>query len=136
MVSLRWGFAGPLVGLILSSSLWPAAAADSSFPFGSELLLDIAPMPGTKRVPMLEVDENGAATIDLWCVSARQQATIDNNSITFTPQPVEHGPCAPALLSADEDLLATFAAVTSWRRSGDTLELLGATTLRFHPMTN
>jgi len=28
-------------------------------------MLDVAPMPGSKRVPIIEIDANGAASIDL-----------------------------------------------------------------------
>jgi hypothetical protein len=136
MMLRRRGCACTLVWTLIASAILPAAASESSFPFGSELMLDTAPMRGTKRIPMLEVEDNGAATLDLWCVSARQQATIGDNTITFTPQPVPPAQCPPTLQSADEDLLALFAQVTGWRRSGDTVELLGAKTLRFHLMTN
>jgi hypothetical protein len=33
-------------------------------------------------------------------------------------------------------LLAALAQVTSWRRHGDVIEFIGATTLRFRLMTN
>ena len=42
----------------------------------------------------------------------------------------------PERQSGDEDLLAALAQVTNWRRSGDVIELQGATTLRFRLMTN
>jgi hypothetical protein len=59
------------------------------FPFGRELILDAAPMRGSKRVPILEIGENGAASINLWCASARGQANIDADSITIVTEPVE-----------------------------------------------
>src|SRR6516165_4929691 len=49
----------------------PLAAAADAFPFGTTLMLDVAPMRGSKRIPMLEIAENGAASSDLWCASAR-----------------------------------------------------------------
>jgi hypothetical protein len=49
----------------------PAARASSEFPFGKELFLDARPMKGSKRIPILEVAENGAAAIDLWCNSVQ-----------------------------------------------------------------
>ena len=48
----------------------PLAAAGDAFPFGTTLMLDVAPMRRSKRIPMLEIAENGAASIDLWCASA------------------------------------------------------------------
>ena len=111
-------------------------ASDRAFPFDRELMLDTAPMPGSKRVPIIEIAENGAASIDLWCVRARGQASIGGDSITIVAGPIEPVQCAPERQSADEDLLAALAQVTNWRRSGDVIELQGATTLRFRLMTN
>ncbi len=99
-------------------------------------MLDASPMRGSKRVPILEITENGAASIDLWCASARGQANVGVDSITIVTEPVEPAQCAPERQSGDESLLAALAQVTSWRRHGDVIELLGATTLRFRLMTN
>jgi heat shock protein HslJ len=122
--------------LLLASSLSPAAASESAFPFGSELMLDATPMRGSKRIPMLQIDDGGAAAIDLWCASVQAQATIGEGTITIAPGQVEPAQCPPDRVSRDQDLLAALAQVTSWRRSGDVIELLGATTLRFRLMTN
>ena len=50
-------------------------AADSAFPFGTELMLDVEPLYGSKRIPMIEIEDNGTAAIDLWCSSVRASAT-------------------------------------------------------------
>ena len=76
MTNLRRRFAGYLVCALVSTSIWPAMASDRAFPFDRELMLDTAPMPGSKRVPIIEIAENGAASIDLWCARARGQASI------------------------------------------------------------
>jgi heat shock protein HslJ len=122
--------------LLLGCSLLPASASDSAFPFGSELMLDAAPMHGSKRIPMIEIEEDGAAAIDLWCASANGQATISAESITIVPGAVRDAQCEPARQDSDATLLAALAQVTSWRRNGDLLELVGATTLHFRLMTN
>ena len=70
--------------ILISAALWPAAAGES-FPFGSELMLDTAPMHGSKRIPMLEIEDDGTASIDLWCTSLHAQATITDDSITIVP---------------------------------------------------
>jgi hypothetical protein len=44
--------------------------------------------------------------------------------------------CPADRQSGDESLLAALAQVTNWRRTGDVIELRGATTLRFRLMTN
>jgi heat shock protein HslJ len=136
MANLRRRFAGCLVCVLVSSSIWPAVASERAFPFDRELMLDTAPMPGSKRVPILEIAENGAASIDLWCASARGQASIGGDSITIVAGPIEPAQCAPERQSGDENLLAALVQVTNWRRSGDVIELQGATTLRFRLMTN
>jgi heat shock protein HslJ len=42
--------------------------------------------------------------------------------------------CDSARMRSDDELLATLLQVTSWRREGDVLTLLGPKTLRFrHP---
>ncbi len=117
-------------------SLTPAMASDRAFPFDRELMLDAAPMPGSKRIPILEIDANGAASIDLWCVSLRGQASVGADTISIVPGPAQPSQCAPDRQSGDDNLLAALAQVTNWRRQGDVIELIGATTLRFHLMTN
>jgi heat shock protein HslJ len=99
-------------------------------------MLDETPMRGSKRIPMLQIDDSGAASIDLWCENVQAQATIGDGTITIAPGQVEPAQCPPDRVSRDQDLLAALAQVTSWRRSGDVIELLGATTLRFRLMTN
>lgn len=126
---------GLLVLLFVVTSL-PFASADDSFPFGATLMLDTAPMRGSKRIPMLEIAENGAALIDLWCATARAQAVVADHSISIAPGDVANTQCEPERQSRDAELLAALAQVTNWRRKGDVVELLGITPLRFRLMTN
>lgn len=129
-----------LAVLLLAGLLLPATANAQSFPFGSELMLDQAPMRGSKRVPMLEIEENGAASIDLWCASAPAEATVGGDSISIVPGQVASTPeaaqCAPERQANDTSLLAALAQVTAWKREGDVIELFGPTPLRFRLMTN
>ena len=114
----------------------PVAASERGFPFDRELKLDVAPMPGSKRVPIIEIDANGAASIDLWCASLRGQASVGEDSISIVPGPIEPKQCPADRQSGDENLVAALAQVTNWKRSGDVIELRGAATLRFRLMTN
>jgi len=124
--------------------LVPAATVSSHagepFPFGSELMLDVAPMHGSKRIPMIEIEENGAASIDLWCASLRAQATVDGDSITIAPSQIQNdtsgGQCEEDRHASDATLLTALAQATAWRRDGELIELSGTTTLRFRQMTN
>jgi hypothetical protein len=136
MVCLRWRYASWLACIMLSSFLVPAMANERAFPFDRELMLDAAPMSGSKRIPMIEIGENGAVSIDLWCASMRGQANVGEDSISIVPGQVRPAQCAPDRQSGDENLLAALAQVTNWRRQGDVIELRGATTLRFRLMTN
>jgi hypothetical protein len=124
-----------LLVLVLAISL-SFALAEDSFPFGTILMLDAAPMRGSKRMPTLEIAENGAAAIDLWCATARAQAVVADRSISIVPGAVTNTQCDPERQSRDAELLAALAQVTSWRRKGDVVELLGVTLLRFRLMTN
>jgi hypothetical protein len=124
-----------LVLVVVAVSL-PFASADDSFPFGTTLMLDAAPMRGSKRIPMLEIAENGTASIDLWCATARAQAVVADHSISIAPGDVANTQCDPERQSRDAELLAALAQVTNWRRKGEVVELLGITPLRFRLMTN
>jgi hypothetical protein len=125
-----------LVCLLVIGLILPAAASEHGFPFDRELMLDVTPMPGSKRVPIIEIDANGAASIDLWCARLRGQASVGEDSISIVPGPIEPKQCPADRQSGDESLLAALAQVTNWTRSGNVIELRGATTLRFRLMTN
>ena len=129
----RLGF---FVAAVLLGPLGAAGAAESAFPFGTELMLDVEPLYGSKRVPMLEIEDDGTAAIDLWCSSVHASATVGENSITIVAEPAGPAQCSPERQSGDETLLAALSQVTNWRRDGDVIELIGPTTLRFRAMTN
>jgi heat shock protein HslJ len=123
------------------STVWHpvgGAKASEGFPFGSELMLDSAPMRGSKRVPMIEIEEDGSASIDLWCASVTAQATVSDAAITIVPGAAAAPPaqCEPDRQARDADLLAALAQVTGWRRHGEVVDLSGPTPLRFRLMTN
>jgi hypothetical protein len=137
---LRRGAAAVLVFL----SLCGVAVAAEPFPFGQELLLDAAPMRPGKRMPILTVEANGEARIDLWCrtVPARVEIADMAMKIEAAPLPEElpamqgAGQCTPERMQADGDLLIALAQVTGWRRDDDVIVLVGATPLRFRSATN
>jgi hypothetical protein len=112
------------------------ARASEPLPFGMALMLDAAPLRGSKRIPMIEIQENGMASIDLWCISAQARAVVGDNSITIAPGDLQNPQCDPERQSRDEKLLAALAQVTNWRLNGELIELSGATPLRFRLMSN
>jgi len=129
-------FCRALLVLFVSAVSLPLASAGDSFPFGTTLMLDEAPMRGSKRIPMLEIAENGAASIDLWCASASAKAIISDNSITIALWSSYNVQCEPERQARDAELLTALVGVTGWRRKGDVVELLGVVPLRFRLMTN
>jgi hypothetical protein len=48
-----------LAGLALTMSIIGPVHAASEFPFGSEMTLETRPQPGSKRIPTLEIGDNG-----------------------------------------------------------------------------
>ena len=113
-----------------------ALAVERDFPFGRELVLDVAPMKGSKRVPMLEIDDKGLAEIDLWCNSVKGQMVVAGDTITILTGDKTDRTCPPERMHADDDVLAALTEVTTWRREGDVLTLIGAKTMRFRLQTN
>jgi hypothetical protein len=127
---------GALVAVGLLGLPGLGRATESKFPFGTELMLDVEPLYGSKRIPMIEIDDDGTATIDLWCASVHASATVGESSITIVAEPAQEAQCTPERQTGDQDLLTALSQVTSWRRDGDVIELVGPTTLRFRAMTN
>jgi len=116
-----------------------AGVAAEPFPFDQELLLDAAPMRPGKRMPGLNVEPNGNARIDLWCrtVAARVEISdaaikVDAGSLPENPPEMQSaGQCTPERMQADEELFATLAQVTAWRRDDESIVLEGPKPLRF-----
>jgi heat shock protein HslJ len=112
------------------------APAQSQFPFDSELIMDVAPMRGSKRIPNMDVDAKGLIALEMWCNRIEGQFVVAADTVTvLTGQPTQRQ-CPPERAQGDEQLLAALAQVTNWRRRGDTLELIGPRTLRFRLPTN
>ena len=129
-------FACAALAIILSSGL--ATAADQ-FPFDQELLLDAAPMRPAKRMPILTVEPNGNAKIDLWCRTVPARVEISDATIKIEAGPLPEdlpaiqsaGQCTPERMQADEEMLAALVQVTSWRREGESVVLEGSRELKF-----
>jgi heat shock protein HslJ len=124
------------LGIAATAMLAPAVAAQSQFPFGSELMLDVKPMKGSKRVPMLDIDQKGLAEIDLWCNSVKGQLVVAGDTITIITGEKTERACPPERAQADDEVLGALNEVTGWRREGDILVLIGTRTMRFRLQTN
>ncbi|MDU6239316.1 MAG: hypothetical protein E6614_10200, partial [Bradyrhizobium sp.] len=68
--------AGSAAVLLLASIVARPAAADEGFPFGMEMTLDALPQPGSKRVPDLDIGDNGETVLELWCKGGKGQFSV------------------------------------------------------------
>ena len=128
--------AGPLACLSVLTWVSAGIGADRSFPYDDTLLLEAKPMKGSKRVPILQIESKGAASIDLWCNSVPAQLVVADATITIILGSPTGKQCDPDRMQADEDLLAALQQVVSWRRQDDLLVLQGERSLRFHFSSN
>jgi heat shock protein HslJ len=126
----RW-FLSWAVAVLMVASAATVSAADAEFPFDQELLLEVAPIPGSKRVPGLEVRSNGVATIDLWCANVRGRVRVEGTAISIVPESADRGTCSEERLRQDADMLEVLTKVTTWRREGNAVVLIGPQTFRF-----
>jgi heat shock protein HslJ len=112
------------------------AQSESSFPFGQDLLLEARPMKGSKRVPIVEIDEDGTAIIDLWCDRVEGRAQVSGDSLTITPVSRAGANCPPERAQADDEMIEALQQVTGWRRSAEGIVLVGPRMLNFRLPTN
>jgi heat shock protein HslJ len=108
-----------------------AAFAQAAFPFDRELLLDARPLPGSRRIPILEIGADGRAQIDLWCRSGAGQVVVSGTTIKITLGPLREEACTPERARRDEEMAAALSEVTRWRTDGDRVVLVGPTEIRF-----
>jgi len=116
-----------VIAVMLVSSFGFAA----EFPFERELLLEAKPLPGSKRVPMLEITRDGRAIIDLWCRSGEARVKIEDDMIEFMLGAMREEGCTPERTQRDEALGAALGKVMNWSMEGDVLVLSGPTELRY-----
>jgi hypothetical protein len=122
--------------ILLASTSAARAQGETGFPFGMEMTLDGGPQPGSKRVPDLDIGENGEVVLELWCKGGKGQFSVAGNSVIFVAGPMEERACPPAKAQADDELIAALSEATTWRRQGDAVSFIGSRTLRFRINTN
>jgi heat shock protein HslJ len=111
-------------------------ALAQAFPFGSELVLDANPMRGSKKIPILEIGQDGTADIDLWCNTVKAQLVVAANTVTIITGEMSARQCPPDRARADTELLTALNEVTNWRMDHEALVFTGGRTLRFRVQTN
>src|SRR6266404_5638140 len=112
------------------------ARADDGFPFGMAMTMDVARQPGSKRLPNVEIGDNGEAVLELWCKAGKGQFSVAGNTVIFVVGPLEDRACPPARAQADDELLAALSEVATWQRQGDFVSFIGSRSLRFRLNTN
>jgi heat shock protein HslJ len=123
--------------LVLVTAFQAAPAhAEDGFPFGLEMTLDAARQPGSKRLPNLEIGDNGEVILELWCKGGKGQFSVAGNTVVFVAAPLEDRACPPARAQADDDLVAALTEAATWKRQGDFVSFLGTKSLRFRINTN
>jgi heat shock protein HslJ len=139
----RSRFAGPVLAAsvlaaLVATALAPCVKAQAeAFPFGRELLLDVAPLRGSKKVPILDIGDGGSAEIELWCNAVKAQLIVAGDTVTIITGEASTRICTPDRARADEELLAALNEITNWRMEPSALVLTGGSrTLRFRTQTN
>ena len=112
------------------------AQADTGFPFGLEMTLDVGRMPGSKRIPNLEIGDAGEVVLELWCKGGKGQFSVAGNTVIFVAGAMENRTCPPDRAQADDDLIAALSDAATWKRQGDFVSFIGTKTLRFRLNTN
>jgi hypothetical protein len=130
------GRAAAAAALAVAALAANPARADEGFPFGFEMTLEAAPQGGSKRIPTLEIGDNGEAKLDLWCKSVKGQFSVAGNTVIFVPGQLQDRDCPPARAQADDDLVAALSEAATWKRRGDMVSFIGARPLRFRINTN
>ncbi len=100
------------------------------------MTLDTARQPGSKRLPTLEIGDNGEVTLELWCKSGKGQFSVAGNTVIFVAGPMEDRACPPDRAEADDELFAALSEATTWKRQGDMVSFIGTKPLHFHINTN
>jgi heat shock protein HslJ len=117
-------------------AMFAVARAEEGFPFGTEMTLEAVPQPGSKRIPNIEIGDNGEVVLELWCKGGKGQFSVAGNTVIFVPGPIQDRSCPPAKAQADDDLVAALSSVETWKRQGDVLTLIGPKPLRFRANGN
>ena len=131
MVSFRM-----LCAMVAVLAMPAAARAQEGFPFGSEMTLEAVPQPGSKRIPNIEIGDNGEVVLELWCKGGKGQFSVAGNTVIFVAGAMENRPCTPDRAQQDDDLIAALTEAGTWKRQGDFVSFVGTKTLRFRINTN
>jgi hypothetical protein len=126
----------PVLGVAAIVFVVAAPADAQNFPYDQEMLLEVKPLPGSRRVPMIEVHPDGKASVDLWCHSAVAQFTITGSDVKIEFVSANPENCTPERIELDQAMAKAMVEITQWRRNNDIVEFVGPTTYRFRLSTH
>jgi len=135
-IHFAWRVGSVALILLATIAMVREARAETDFPFGMEMTLDALPQHGSKRVPNLDIGDNGEVVLELWCKGGKGQFSVAGDTVIFVAGPMEDRSCPPDRAQADDDLVAALTEVTTWRRQGDAVSFIGTRTLKFHINAN
>src|SRR3954466_4423282 len=111
MIGGDWSWRLVLCALLIGAA-GPGFAQGNEFPFDGELILDVRPMPGSKRIPNMDIAADGKIALEMWCNRADGQVVVAGDTITVMIGPPSERPCAPDRARADAELVDALNAVT------------------------
>src|ERR1700746_2107909 len=135
-IHFAWRFVNVALILLATIAAVREARAESEFPFGMEMTLDAPPQRGSKRVPDLDIGDNGEVVLELWCKGGKGQFSVAGNTVIFVAGPMQERPCPADRAQADDELIAALSEATNWKRQGDSIFFVGPRTLHFRLNTN
>jgi hypothetical protein len=138
MISIKSavGAAAFALASLVSFSSMDCVKAAEGFPFGMEMTLDAGRLPGSKRVPDLDIGDHGEVVLELWCKGGKGQFSVAGNTVIFVAGPIEDRGCPANKAQLDDELVAALGEATTWNRQGDYVSFIGSKTLRFRINTN
>ena len=112
--------------LVLVAALQAAPAhADDGFPFGLEMTLDVARQPGSKRLPTLEIGDNGEVMLELWCKGGKGQFSVAGNTVIFVPVRWRIAPVRRRARRPTTNWSRRLSEAATWKRQGDFVSFMG-----------
>ena len=94
-----------VLGVAVCVGCGPASAA-GDFPYDQELILDAAPMRGSKRIPNMDIAANGTMALEMWCSRVDGQVVVAADTITVIAGAPADRQCPADRARADTELLA------------------------------
>jgi hypothetical protein len=136
MISITSAVRVAAFALVVSLSATDCVKAAEGFPFGMEMTLDAARLPGSKRVPDLDIGDNGEVVLELWCKGGKGHFSVAGNTVIFVAGPIDDRGCPANKAQLDDELVAALTEAATWKRQGDVISFIGSKTLRFRINTN